>query len=297
MLSWMALMPALLFAGVAPAPAEPPAGGNPAAAVAGADRPGVDVAIEVRRDRYRYRFENPSSFDTPDLVPHFFEQSYRVDSRWLVVRGRYLVRGRLWSTEVGLTPSRLGYGDDYDTFYNPDGNLVVYGTKADTSIRSWRFVQSFSLARVAGFETSIGYGFRRDRAVFPASYSTTTQSRPPSFSSVWNAGRETTVSDLHEVRVGAGGSIATSSGTRFGGRVDLTPIGLARLATYLPDKYPDGPIVFAAKGPSIAVAFSLERHLGRLRVGASADYVHSWSYGSSNQFHRDSAGFRITAGF
>ncbi len=258
---------------------------------------GISAGIEIRRDRYRYRFENPSSFNTPFTVPHFFAQSYRVNSRWLVVRARYPIFGRLWEFEGGFTTDRSGYGDDYDTFFNPGGNVITYGTSAAASIRSWRLGASVPLARVAGLDTWLGYGFRRDRAVFPPSLTTTTQTQPPSFDSFWNAGRETTISDIHEVRVGAGRSIAISGRAVLGGRLTLTPIGVARLTTKLEDKYPGVPIVFVARGPSLAAVLLISQRVGWVRMTASADFVHTWSYSSANQFHRDCAGAAFSIGF
>ena len=297
MLNWVMLFASLLVAEDSSARSGRVQPQSPRAGAAAEESPGLDLGIEFRRDRFRYRFENPSSFNTSFPVPHFFEQSYRVDTRWLDLRGRYRVLGRLWETEVGLTPDTTGSGDDYDTFFNPDGNLIVYGTRADVSIRSWRFRHSIALTRVAGFDTWIGYSFRRDRAAFPASYSTTTQSNPPSFTSFWNAGRESTISDVHEVRISAGRAARLATAWRVNGRVDLTPLGVARLTTLLPDRYPGQPIVFVARGPSLEASVSVNRRIGRFRIEASADIVHSWSYGSANQFHRDSAGVRVTAGF
>ncbi len=157
MLNWVMLFASLLVAEDSSARSGRVQPQSPRAGAAAEESPGLDLGIEFRRDRFRYRFENPSSFNTSFPVPHFFEQSYRVDTRWLDLRGRYRVLGRLWETEVGLTPDTTGSGDDYDTFFNPDGNLIVYGTRADVSIRSWRFRHSIALTRVAGFDTWIGY--------------------------------------------------------------------------------------------------------------------------------------------
>jgi hypothetical protein len=49
----------------------------------------VQVRYEHEFGAYRYRFENPSSFDTPQLVPHFFEQKYDTNKDWLVGRVAY----------------------------------------------------------------------------------------------------------------------------------------------------------------------------------------------------------------
>src|SRR5262245_64089340 len=58
----------------------------------------VQIGIEAQRDRFTYHFENPSSVDTPFLVPHFFEQTYNADNIWLVGRVNYAAAGIRWET-------------------------------------------------------------------------------------------------------------------------------------------------------------------------------------------------------
>ena len=41
----------------------------------------ISVSIEPARESLRYRFDNPSSFNTVELVPHFFEQTYDTEQR------------------------------------------------------------------------------------------------------------------------------------------------------------------------------------------------------------------------
>jgi hypothetical protein len=55
----------------------------------------VLFAVEAQRDRFQYHFANPSSFDTPAPVPHFFEQRYVADNIWAVVTIRYTGAGRV----------------------------------------------------------------------------------------------------------------------------------------------------------------------------------------------------------
>ena len=94
--------------------------GATAAARSAQDDPQLLVGVEVRRDRFRYHFDQPSAADTPFLVPHFFEQKYDADNVWM--RGH---RGALqplacgWETSVGATPQRDGRADDFDTFFDP----------------------------------------------------------------------------------------------------------------------------------------------------------------------------------
>ena len=96
------------------------------------------VTYELQRDRYVYRFENPSSFDTPAVVPHFFEQTYVGDNHWLLGHigyGGVRLRGR---TRAGLTATVTTRGDDVDTFFQPGGDVVTSGTTGNVSLSSWR---------------------------------------------------------------------------------------------------------------------------------------------------------------
>ena len=78
--------------------------------------PEVVFGVEVRRDRFQYHFENPSSFDTPFSVPHVFEQRYVADNVWAVLAVRYSA-GLRWETSIGATPQRTATADDYDIVF------------------------------------------------------------------------------------------------------------------------------------------------------------------------------------
>jgi hypothetical protein len=252
------------------------------------------VDIEARRDRFDYRFENPSSFDTAELVPHFFEQRYDADNLWLTGRVRYRLGGRPLETEGGFTAETTGLASDYDTFFQPDGNVVVYGTTADTDLMSWRVAQYVGLGSWNGVQARVGYSYRRDRSDYHASYTTTTQTKPPSSSSFWNTDRETTISEVHEIRFGVERAF---EGPRWLARVtaDTAPTTLARLTTILPDKY-DEPVVFMAKGFTLDVRLAVAARLGRWLAGAAVSYVRTWNYQQASQFHRDGAGVSVTIG-
>jgi hypothetical protein len=249
----------------------------------------------MRRDRYDCRFENRSSFNTSYLVPHFFEQRHEADNAWLVARLRFNAAGHSWVTEAGVTPSTGGAGSDYDTFYQPDGNIVVYGTTAGTAVRSWRVAQYIGLGSWRGTRLRVGYGYRRDRAIYRPSASTTSQTSPPSVSSFWNTDRETTIAEVHDVRFGAERSMAVSSRWHLSATADVSPTTLARLSTILPDKYTD-PVVFIAKGFSVDTGLRVSGRTGRLEVGASVGYIRTWNYGRRNQFHRSGLGASLFVG-
>lgn len=76
----------------------------------------MTVAYKYHVDRLTYRFENPSSFNTPELVPHSFRQHYEGDNHWLLLQATYGPGRMRWTTDVGVTPETTARGDDYDTF-------------------------------------------------------------------------------------------------------------------------------------------------------------------------------------
>ncbi len=274
----LVLATGLPAAGQASAAAPPP----PAAL---GDQGTLTAGWEWRRDRHTYRFENPSRIDGSDLVPHFYEQDYDQDNQWLVVRGRYRGLGRWWRTEAGLAWWGTGVGSDYDTFYLPDGDTVVYGTTAATALASFSVRQVAELGSAAGVGARVSYGYRRDRADFAPSDSITRHTRPPSEARRFNTDRETTVSEVHEVQFGLARRWAAPSRWVVEVTLDATPVTIARLVTKLPDKYPDD-IVAIAKGFSLAPAFSVDRVFGPWQVGGRLTYAHTWPYGTTNRFTR-----------
>lgn len=252
------------------------------------------LGAEFRRDRFDYRFENPSYFNTTEPVPHFFEQRYDADNIWFTGRVRYHLGGSLLETEGGLTPESTGRGSDYDTFFQPDGNIVVYGTTAVTDVQSWRASQHVGLGAWRGLQVRIGYRYRRDRSTYRPSFSTTIQTKPPSSSAFWNTDRETTISEVHEVTFGAERSFRTSRwDTRL--TAEASPTTLARLTTILPDKYAE-PVVFMAKGFTMDLELCITGRVGPWRTGASLSYVRTWSYQQDSQFHRSGVGLSFVVG-
>lgn len=264
------------------------------------EAPAAWARYEYRRDRYDYHFDNPSSFNTSVAVPHYFEQHYREDNQWIFVGAAYPLLGGRGVTEAGTTPSRVTAGDDYDTFFQPDGNVIVYGTTADVAMRSFRFMQRIEGRRMRGVAIGGSYVYQRDSAAFSSSFSTTTQSNPPSTSSFWNTGRETTVSEVHEIQVGLSARAAPSSAWTITGAADLAPVRLARLTTILPDKYPGQDIVFLSKGVSLAESVELTWTSGRWCLDLSAWHSHTWNYSAAAQFHRNTVaagvGVRVLLG-
>lgn len=292
MIRLFVLCSALMATGAAPASGQhstaPPAGSaTPAQSSVTPDPTTVTFGWEFRNDTHRYRFENASSFDTPALVPHFFEQKYGAGNQWIVARARYGAFGRRLETEAGLAFWGTGLGDDYDTFFQPKGDTVVYGTTAVTSLHAFRVGQRVELGTVLGFTGRVGYVYRRDRSEFRPSDSITRHSNPPSESRFFNTGRETTISAVHEAQFGVTRTVAGTKRWHLVAGIDLSPVTLARLTTILPDKYAGQDIVFIAKGLSLAPSLRLTITRGVAAMGFSADYVHTWPYDSASRFTRD----------
>ncbi len=63
----------------------------PALAAAQPEAPVISAGYERAYDRCHYVFENPSTFETPELVPHNFTQTYWGDNQWAFVSARYRV--------------------------------------------------------------------------------------------------------------------------------------------------------------------------------------------------------------
>lgn len=277
----LALAPAPTFAQAAPAEE--------------ATTPRVTIELARSHDTYHYHFNNPSRLDTVENVPHFFEQDYHVDATWLKGRLRYRWAGRTWETEGGVAPSATGAAKDYDTFFNPGGTVIVYGTTADTSALSWLVGQTVELGEKGGFRGRVGYQYRRDEAEYHDSYSVTTMTNPPSGTQFWNTGRETTVSQVHDVRFGLSRTVQSASGWHAKLVADLSPATLAHLTTLLPDKYPGRSIVFVAKAMALEASIEAGSGRGRTSWQAVLHYSGAWNYSSSSAFGRQGvhAGFFV----
>ena len=257
----------------------------------GDEGPAFVAGIAFGHDTYHYRFDNPSRFNTPDNVPHFFEQNSSVNAAWLRGRARYHFAGRAWETEAGVAPPVTGVGEDYDTFFNPDGNIILYGTTAGTSAFSFSVSQTVELGRFKGFHARVGYSYRRDRAEYHDSESTTTMTRPPSRTGFWNTGRETTISDVHEVRIGLSRRIGLTNRWQARLVTDLSPATLARLTTLLPDKYPGQPVVFIAKAVALDASIEVSCRRDSVAFGFITRYTGALNYSAANLFTR--RGFHI----
>ncbi|MDO8680156.1 MAG: hypothetical protein Q7R30_16665 [Acidobacteriota bacterium] len=248
--------------------------------------PAVTVSYEIARDRFQYRFENPSRFDTPELVPHNFTQTYWGDNQWGVLRARYRIAGSVLESEVAITPQRTTRGDDVDEFFQPTGDLATSGTSGNVDLRSWRVRHGVVLGRALGLAWRSAYQYRRDRSAFHSRQTkTVSHTQPPSSSSFTIEGSETTISEVHEFRVGVSRQWDPGRGWRVAAGVDASPATVARLTTILPLKYPGREIVFSALVLTLNPALTIRRDMG-LPVTMSFASTQTFSYDDARRFTR-----------
>ncbi len=250
-------------------------------------------AVEAQRDRFQYHFANPSSFDTPAPVPHFFEQRYVADNIWAVVTIRYTARLR-WETSLGATPQRTATADDYDTFFDTDGTVWVSGTTGGASMRSFRLSQTAEVARAGRVRFVAGYRLRVDLADFQAGHKTETRNGALVFAADVTS-PETTTSQLREVLAGARTSVNLAPDWRLSIDGELSPLSIGRLAVRLPQKYPDA-AVFSARVAGASARVTLARHHARWPVELTLDGGRTWSYQSDARLADTHFGVRLAAG-
>lgn len=234
------------------------------------------VGAEVARDRLTYHFSNLSSADTPFLVPHFFEQRYIADNVWLVGSAEY-TKGVRWETSGGVTPQRTTTADDYDTFFDPDGTVIVSGTTGDATVRAVRFSQRAEIATIGRLRILTSYRFRQDSASFHLGHKTVTRNGAL-VEAVDVTSPETTRSQEHGIFGGVETTWQVGDSSTLSLAADLTPIQLARLVVQLPDKYPGRNLVFTAKTAAGFLRLALEYRRGAWALAISAEAGATWSY-------------------
>lgn len=254
----------------------------------------VAVGASFSRDRVLWHFENPSSYDTAELVPHFFEQRYHLDQAWFTARAAYRA-GVDWQTVVAATPLASRPATDYDTFFNPGGVTWVSGTSGDARVHGFVFSQALDLGRAAGVRLTGGYRLRVDRANFLAGERTDTRNGVLVLRTVVTT-REFTTGQQHDIFVAASHEWPVTP--RWTARLEgeASPASIDRLAIELPDKYPGRTLVYRT---TTAVA------AGRLAVsGGHADWPltlelagsRSWNYSSTQWVRRSALGVGLSLG-
>lgn len=243
----------------------------------------VSLNTETRVESVTYHFDNPSSFDTAELVPHFFEQTYDTDHLWAVARVEHPLGRLRASLEAGATGDDTRRADDFDTFFQPDGNVIVTGTTGNASIQSWRVSERIETRRRGSLRFGLEYTYRRDRARFHDGDGITTTTVPPSVTHRLVTTRETTVSHLHALswfgemvrRMGPRDSIEAG--------VDVAPVGLAILTVDLPDKYPGRLLRFKASVAVVNIRATYRHAWSRWSLTAGAGAVRTFNWRRSSQ--------------
>jgi hypothetical protein len=259
-----------------------------------AQGPSVEVAAGRRQLDYSYRFENDSSFDTPFLVPHFFEQKYEVTGWEVTARARYHLFGRPAATAVSFAPERPAFGSDFDTFFQPDGDIATSGTAGGVDLVGFGIEQTLGLLELDRERLSLAtrLAWRRDRADFHPADRVVTHTQPPSETREWTTDRETTVAQTFEAGIEGAWR---SGGLTIGAHA--SPVINSRLLVLLPDKYPGRDIVFYAIGWGIGARATLARPLGPVTAGVWVSAEKAGSYRSSARYSRRAiaAGFSLGA--
>jgi hypothetical protein len=283
----------LALALVAVAALQPAAFGQTPAAPA--DEPATVLAgIASTRDRFTWHFDNPSNFDTDALVPHFFEQTYRADNIWLTLTARYTA-GVRWESAVAATPSRTTTATDYDTFNEPDGSIVVSGTRGDAAVRGVRASQMADVGRIGRAALIAGYRFRLDRADFGIGHKTVTRNGALE-DALDVTTREATTAELHELVMGMALPVRLSAQWTASVRGELSPAIFGRLLVRLPDKYPGRDFVFAAKTAGTLGRVTVARARTRWPVEVTAEASRTWSYRSDARLTRSIVSVGIAVG-
>lgn len=254
----------------------------------------VQAGIEVARERATYHFDNPSTFNTTALVPHFFEQHYVLDNVWLNIQGRYRF-GVDMETSFGATPTTQALATDYDTFFNPDGVVWVAGTTGDARTRSWRLGQSVRLGRARGVRLTGGYRLRVDNADFLDGDRTVVRDGLAIERSVVTT-REYTTAQRHEIFVGARGARVLTPAWRVEISGDVSPAAIHRLAIELPDKYPGRTLVYKTTAMTAQGRLEVVRAWSRWTLAIHAGAGGTWNYHGSQRVSRTTVVGGLTVG-
>ena len=255
----------------------------------------VRGGLEIVRERVTYHFDHPSSIDTVELVPHFFEQHYVLDNVWAAAGVSYRA-GVPWDTSAGVTPTQTALATDYDTFFNPNGVVWVAGTTGDARIRSWRFGQQARLGRTGPLTVTAGYRLRVDAADFLEGDKTIVRNGILVSQEVV-ATREYTSAQRHEVFVGVRADRALSARWRLVAGGDVAPATINRLAVELPDKYPGVTLVYRTTTLTASGQLEVARTGTHWPIAVGVQAAGTASYSSDQHVSRTLVGASVTAGY
>lgn len=231
-------------------------------------------------------------------MPHRFVQDYVGDNQWGVLRARYRALGLDWTSELGATPRKTAPGSDFDTFFQPDGDVVVSGTSGNVSMRSLLLGQHLGLRRgPGGLALRLSWRYRQDTSRFQVGDKLVTHTQPASRVTSREQSRETTHSRVHELELGAARQWSLGPSWRLRSEAAASPAVVASLTTILPDKYPGQELAFRAAAFGLSLRTGLAYARGGLVLEGYGDYRRTWSYARSRQFRRETWGAGLRLGF
>lgn len=256
----------------------------------------VSAAVTPRAEQFHYRFENPSSFNTAELVPHFFEQRYDVIPVWFSAEARYRAGGTQSVTTAAVSLRGTTHGSDIDTFLQPSGDVATSGTDGDVRLRSWEIRQRVSLADARGWLIGMTFGYRHDAADFLPDDRIVTHTSPASITRTFITDREFTSSQVIAVGADVERVHTLSGGWQIRLGAGVQPLVAARLLIQLPDKYPGVDLTFAAFSAGATAHWSLERNAGRLRLGIAMQAAATHGYRQSSLYSSRGVNVSVFAG-
>jgi len=260
----------------------------------GRAEPQVTVGAGLAHDRATWHFDNPSNIDTPDLVPHFFEQQYTLDNVWFGVSAAYRARAE-WRTSFAATPMTQATATDYDTFFDPGDVTWVSGTTGDARMHSLRIGQEVKLRTFGRFGVSGGYRVRLDFADFLDGDKTITRNGVLVSQSTVTT-REYTRAQTHDLFVSATASTTRTSLWQLRVRGDLAPVSLNRLAIELPDKYPGQTLTYQTTNLMTSGRLDVIRGTGRWPLVFTVLGERSWNCREAQWVRRSSVGAGVSVG-
>lgn len=254
----------------------------------------VSAGVSIAHERTRFRFEHPSTFDTTELVPHFFEQKYFVPALSIFVEASYGERPRRANTRLSFMPRRNTRGSDIDTFFQRSGDVATSGTDGPITFGGFAINQRLGVTEFRGWQIDAELGYRRDRSDFLYDDRVVTHTRPESVTRTFITDRETTIAQV--MRVGAvarGERVYENWRARL--EVGVQPVVGARLLIRLPDKYPGIDLLYSGLSFGTGASWTIER-AGRWRTGVTVSASGAWGYRRSATYAAHRLGVNVFVG-
>ena len=254
------------------------------------------AAVAPRIEQFRFRFDNPSSFSTSELVPHFFEQRYDAIPVWFSAGARYAFAGASASTTISASLGGRTHGSDIDTFSQPGGDIVTSGTDGDVTLQSWALSQRVNVGAAGGWDLALTADYRRDHADFLPDDRIVTHSSPASVTRTFITDRETTVSQVLSLGVEASRGHVINERWHMTVGAGVQPVVRGRLLIQLPDKYPGVDLIFNAVSGGAAAHWTIERRAKHWHAGVTVTGAGVWAYRRSSTYALRGLGVSIFAG-